>query len=201
MPAYKLYYFNARGFAELTRLLFAQAGVEYEDIRIEREEWPAHKPNAPGGTMPYLEVDGKQLGQSMACARYVAREHGMVGKDSWEQGKIDEITDTWHDVLMCLVRVVYSERDEEKEAQKARIPPMLAGLEARLKDSNGGQGFFVGSDVSLADIKAFAVSEGMIQHGSADALDQTPLLKAHYERIAALPNIAAWLEKRPVTER
>ena len=32
--------------------------------------------DAPGGVMPYLEVDGKQLGQSMACARYVAREHG-----------------------------------------------------------------------------------------------------------------------------
>ena len=32
--------------------------------------------DAPGGVMPYLEVDGKKLGQSMACARYVARQHG-----------------------------------------------------------------------------------------------------------------------------
>ena len=31
--------------------------------------------DGPGGTMPYLEVDGKKVGQSMACARYVAREH------------------------------------------------------------------------------------------------------------------------------
>ena len=27
--------------------------------------------------MPYIEIDGKKkVGQSMACARYIAREHG-----------------------------------------------------------------------------------------------------------------------------
>ena len=56
------------------------------------------------------------------------------------------------------------------------------------------------SQVSLADMKAFAVSEALTHHEAADSLDQTPLLKAHYERIAALPNIAAWLKKRPKTE-
>ena len=45
MPTYKLYYFHARGFGEIIRLLFAQAGVEYEDIRFEKEQWPAHKPS------------------------------------------------------------------------------------------------------------------------------------------------------------
>ena len=39
MPKYKLYYFNVRARAEVTRTLFAQAGVEYEDIRLTRDEW------------------------------------------------------------------------------------------------------------------------------------------------------------------
>lgn len=30
---YKLIYFNARGIAEVSRLLFAYAGVDYEDFR------------------------------------------------------------------------------------------------------------------------------------------------------------------------
>ena len=45
MPSYKLTYFNIRGRAELTRLVFAAAEAEYEDERIERKDWPALKPS------------------------------------------------------------------------------------------------------------------------------------------------------------
>ena len=37
--AYKLYYFNSRGGAEPIRIIFAQAGVEYRDFRMESEQW------------------------------------------------------------------------------------------------------------------------------------------------------------------
>lgn len=43
MPQYKLHYFNFRGRAELARLILKQAGVEFEDVRFERTEWPALK--------------------------------------------------------------------------------------------------------------------------------------------------------------
>ena len=39
MSSYKLYYFNFRGSAESSRIVFAQAGVKYEDIRFETEQW------------------------------------------------------------------------------------------------------------------------------------------------------------------
>lgn len=41
--AYKLIYFNARGRAEHIRFIFAYAGVEYIDERIEKEQWPDYK--------------------------------------------------------------------------------------------------------------------------------------------------------------
>ena len=39
MSSYKLYYFNLRGSAESSRIIFAQAGVKYEDVRFENEQW------------------------------------------------------------------------------------------------------------------------------------------------------------------
>ena len=39
MPSYKLIYFNARGRGEMTRLMFAAAGVKYEDCRLTKEEF------------------------------------------------------------------------------------------------------------------------------------------------------------------
>ncbi len=39
----KLTYFNIRGLAENIRLILAQAGVDYEDYRMQKDEWPGLK--------------------------------------------------------------------------------------------------------------------------------------------------------------
>lgn len=86
MPSYTLNYFNGRGRGELTRLVFAAAGVEFTDKRVEFSEWPALKSGAPLGQMPYLTVDGTtQLPQSVSIARFAAREVGLAGQTSLQQ--------------------------------------------------------------------------------------------------------------------
>ena len=37
-------YFEARGAAEISRLLFKVAGVEFEDVRYSRDVWASKKP-------------------------------------------------------------------------------------------------------------------------------------------------------------
>ena len=44
MTSYKLTYFNSRGRAETIRMLFELAGVHYDDVRIDRTQWPVMKP-------------------------------------------------------------------------------------------------------------------------------------------------------------
>ena len=49
----KLTYFDMRGLAENIRLIMAQAGVDYEDCRIEKGQWPGMK------DCKYSEVSNK----------------------------------------------------------------------------------------------------------------------------------------------
>ncbi|CAF3468100.1 unnamed protein product [Rotaria sp. Silwood1] len=100
MSTYKLYYFNGRGRAEATRLLFTVAGQKFEDIRYEREEWPAHKSEMPLGQVPVLEVDGVKLVQSMAIARFLAKRFGLYGKDELQQARVDAVIDTAVDLML-----------------------------------------------------------------------------------------------------
>ena len=44
----KLVYFHFMARAELSRLILAQAEVNYEDVRIEMDDWPNHKPSKFG---------------------------------------------------------------------------------------------------------------------------------------------------------
>jgi glutathione S-transferase len=45
MPTYKLQYFDGQGRAEVARLLFSVAGVEFEDERLSGETWQTAKPS------------------------------------------------------------------------------------------------------------------------------------------------------------
>lgn len=43
MPAYKIIYFNVKALAEPMRFLLAYGNIDFEDVRIEKEDWPAIK--------------------------------------------------------------------------------------------------------------------------------------------------------------
>ena len=61
----KLVYFDLYGRAEGIRMLLNFAKVEFEDVRIKREDWPQYKQDHADelewGQMPVLHQDGKLI--------------------------------------------------------------------------------------------------------------------------------------------
>ena len=56
MTQYKLTYFDLRARGEPIRLLFAAAGQEFTDNRVQLQSWPDLKSSTPFGQLPFLEI-------------------------------------------------------------------------------------------------------------------------------------------------
>ncbi|KAJ8968767.1 hypothetical protein NQ314_002116 [Rhamnusium bicolor] len=54
--------------------------------------------NMPFGQIPVLEHEGKTAHQSIAIARYLAKQVKLIGKDDWEDLEIDAAVDTVNDL-------------------------------------------------------------------------------------------------------
>lgn len=203
-PKYKLLYFNSRGRAEPIRMIFAHCDVDFEDKRLTPDEWKEMKPSIPFNQLPALEVDGKVIvGQSMAIARYVARENGLAGKNNLDAAVADMYVDCTSDLIMKCIPMFY-EKDEEKKAEiKAKLasetlPEFAAKFEKSLKD-NGGK-FFVGDELTYADICVAYTMDMLGNWISNDWKENAPELAAFMGRINELPKIKKWIETRPQTD-
>jgi len=215
MATVKLHYFNARGRAELVRYLLAYNKIAWEDVRYTKEEWQAKKasdgscPNFPTGQLPVLEInkDGKTYygTQSLSLARKIARKHNLVGKGEFEEYRCDEVVDALSDLINYAV-LAYLEQDaERKEKIKTRLrneeyPRILGFLEKRLKE-NGGK-HIVGDSWTWADFAVALFIDGLVKRGVDEAkiVEKLPTLSALNNSVNAIPEIAAWIAKRPATE-
>jgi len=203
MPNYKLVYFNGKGRAETIRLSFAASGIKYDDSRLEKADWPALKPKTPWSSLPVLEVDGKQVGQSMAIARFVAKEGGLYGKNSYEAALIDSVVDVVTDLREKSFTLAFTPDGPAKEAalkdfKEKTLPSILPNLEALATANPAKSGFFVGDKISLADIHLFSISE-MLLGKMPNLFASHPHLKQINDKVAANPKIAEYLKKRPQT--
>jgi len=200
---YKLTYFDMKGLAEPIRMMFAVAGVDYEDIRIQREEWPQKKENYTYGQLPVLEVGGKQLAQSNAITRFLAKKFNLSGGDEFEAAKIDELAEVLID-LRAEWRKFFMEKDEAKKEElrkslmEVTVPKYVGKAEA-IKKENGGD-FLVGQSLSFVDLQFAHFLELFVKTTSPDVMAPYPSLLKLQKTVYEVPAIAAWLEKRPDTE-
>ncbi|XP_078384007.1 hematopoietic prostaglandin D synthase-like [Oculina patagonica] len=206
MSGYKCYYFNVRGRAEICRLSFAAANIEFEDIRLTSEEWAKEKASgrSPFGQMPFIVTpEGKALGQSGAIMKYICRQGGLCPADLFDEAVADMITDGVTDLYKGMVKIHYEKDETKKEELKKEfiettLPTRLGQFDALLKGP-----FFLGDKLTYADITFFDISNNFMwrgKPGDPEHLQKYPKLLEHYKRVRDVPGIKAWLEKRPESE-
>ncbi|CAG5129349.1 unnamed protein product [Candidula unifasciata] len=193
-------YFDFSGRAECIRLVLTYAGKEFVDNRIKQEQWPGIKPKSPFGQLPFVEIDGKVYGQSLALANFFAREFNLYGKSNLDSLKIDQLAQLNEDYIQEVVKV-FREPDAEKKAAiekniKEVVAPKFWAFYERLLKENNGQ-YFVGQSVTLADLIAYDAVTGFIKTYAGPLPDSYPLLKALVEKIGSNNNIAAYKAKHP----
>ena len=197
MSTYKLHYFNVRGRAEISRLIFAAAGQKYEDARFEHEQWPSLKAEMPLGQVPVLEVNGTKLPQSGAIARFLAKEFHLAGKDNFEQAQADAVADTINDLVTAYLPV-RSDQELTKKFLEETLPKHLQNLEILGKLYGQGGPFFVGNKLTWADLLFYDIGETFLQL-DGNVLDKYSWLKQNRAEVEKQSKIAEYLKNRPKT--
>ncbi|CAF3622106.1 unnamed protein product [Rotaria sp. Silwood1] len=203
MLAYKLHYFNGRGRAEVSRLIFAAAGQKFEDIRYESSEWPSHKSAMPLGQMPVLEFDGIKLPQSLSIARFLAKQFNLAGKDNLEQAKVDTVVDTMVDGMAKFgpIRREVDEVKRQADMQKFlvdELPKHMQNLEVLANAYSNGGPFFVGNHLTWCDLFVYDMLESILQVDST-VLSRYSWLQRNRQEVEQQPKIAAYLKSRSQT--
>lgn len=199
MSHLKLHYFDApmsRG--EECRLALHLAGVDFEDVRIKRDDWPALKPKTPYGAIPVLEfADGRMLAQSNAILVYVGRKYGLHPK-----GDVDAAL---HEAMMCHVEDLranvtptlrISDPEEKRRAREALaitfLPSWAASAERQISDGP----FFGGEQINVVDLKLHMAvrwfARGTVDHVPATIFADFPKLNRVHDAVWQHPGIQAW---------
>ena len=201
MSTYKLFYFNLRGRGELARFVFAQTGVEYEDVRIEFKDWPEMKPKMPFEVVPVLEVDGDQrISGSVNIPRYLAERFGLAGETALENAQIASIVDTITDLNQEMLAGFYEENEKKREELRKMfleetVPSRLPFFEKR--SSTNESGWLYDGKLTWADLAFYLSATSMHGWMLPDVLKQYPGLQRLYASVESLPNIAKWIKERP----
>ncbi|ESO05481.1 hypothetical protein HELRODRAFT_77319 [Helobdella robusta] len=200
-----LTYFNGRGRAEIIRLIFNVANVPYEDKRISKEEWQSLKPSTPFGQLPLLTMDNVVLCQSNTIARFLAKKYGLAGANEMENALCDMVVDCVEDALKPVLQIFFEKDDTKKllmfaKFEREQLPVYMAALEKLLVSNRGEDGYFVGDNLTWADITVMNFREYLTMINVELSFGKYPIIATYIDRIAAVPKIAEWIDIRPKTD-
>jgi glutathione S-transferase len=198
----KLTYFDApvsRG--EECRLALHVAGVDFEDDRVKRGDWPALKPKTPFGAVPVFEVSGQPpLGQSNAILVLIGRRHGLHPKDDFEAARHEAVMQHVEDLRAQIGPTIRMTDEAAKKAAREQlassyIPTWAANVEKQI----GGGPFLGGAALNVVDLKLYVVvrwiRSGVLDHLPATLFDAHAKLIRVHDAVHDHPRVKDWYAK------
>jgi glutathione S-transferase len=216
---YRLVYWpGIPGRAEYVRLVLEEAQAPYVDTAQLPESEGGGVPAVMaalrgelGGVRPYappiLQHGATVISQTANLCRYVGRRHDLWPADPaldpvalGLQLTVADLVKEAHDTHHPISGELYHEQQEDAALEAARsfrtkrMPKFLRWFERVLAD-NGGN-WIVGDAVSAVDLALFQTIEGLryaFPRGARAVERETPGLVDLHDRVAARPNVAAYL--------
>ena len=217
---YQLYYWDGlQGRGEFVRLALEEAAIAYDDVARAKKGMPAlmasldgDKVEHPSFAPPVLRAGELLIGQTANILMFLGARHGLAPRAEagrlWAnqlQLTIADIVSEAHDTHHPISTNLYYE-DQKKEAKarakdfrQTRIPKFLDYFEQVLAHNPGRGGFAIGSRLSYVDLSLFQLVEGLRYAFPKTMAAQEggyPRLVALRDKVAARPNIAAYLASK-----
>ncbi|HSO35158.1 MAG TPA: glutathione S-transferase family protein [Labilithrix sp.] len=198
----KLTYFDApmsRG--EECRLALHIAGVDFEDVRVKRADWPPLKPTTPFGSLPVLEMPGHPpLAHSNAILGLIGRLHGLHPKDVFEAAR--------HEAVMCHVEDLRAhvapslwikDEAEKKKVREALATGYLPAWAGYLERQLGEGPFVAGAALHVVDLKVHMIvrwfAGGQVDHIPATIFAPFPKLMRIHDAVRDDARVKGWYAK------
>lgn len=221
---YELYYWpSIPGRGEFVRLALEQAGAKYVDVAREpaaagmgvaaltrwlEDPTVARPPYAP----PFLKADKQIIGQTANILLFLGARHNLAPADEagrlWThqlQLTIADLVTHAHDTHHPIAGSLYYEEQKPAAKRRAaafrkdRLPKFLGYFERVMKCNPRGSRHMVGNALTYVDLSIFQMMAGLryaFPRTMARMEGEYPLLVALSARVAALPQIAAYLASK-----
>ena len=188
--------------AEIARLSLFLGNIEFEDVRITRDEFQRVKSDGqldngikiPFNQLPCLVVDEVSIAQTGGIARFCGKLANLYPQNNnLEAAKIDQFIDMATDLTVLVASTKVEDRENLVIGELSR---KLSILNKSIELSNN---YLVNNNISIADIAIWRLM-GWLTSGSLDGIP-LDLLKEH-ENISKIcllvdkhPKVNEWIKK------
>jgi glutathione S-transferase len=190
-------YWNARGLAQVPRLLLTYTQAKWRDkIYTDRESWFNRDKKNLGlafPNLPYLLDGSLKLTESAAIQRYIVARSGrkeLLGKDLKDSAMVDGLLGECANIAVVYTPLFFSERyEDERKVAVPKLEKPLQRCQGFYGDKNLALGYLTLPDFVLGETAYY------IREISPELYNKFPFLERVRAAVEALSEVQAYYKR------